>query len=61
MRKTIRSILVAFAGLLPFLPADAAEVWDAPAFSVPAAQLLQAATAIKRERATAVVERRSSV
>ncbi|HYJ40139.1 MAG TPA: DUF3857 domain-containing protein [Steroidobacteraceae bacterium] len=37
------------------LPAGAAEAWDAPAFSVPARDLLQAATAVKRERATAVV------
>ena len=37
------------------LPVGAAEVWDAPAFSVPARELLQAATAVKRERATAVV------
>ncbi|HEY6123505.1 MAG TPA: DUF3857 domain-containing protein, partial [Steroidobacteraceae bacterium] len=37
------------------LPARAADVWDAPAFSVPARELLQAATAVKRERATAVV------
>ncbi|HEU4779984.1 MAG TPA: DUF3857 domain-containing protein [Steroidobacteraceae bacterium] len=37
------------------LPAGAAEAWDAPAFAVPARELLQAATAVKRERATAVV------
>src|SRR6187402_28635 len=33
----------------------AADAWDAPAFSVPARDLLQAATAVKRERPTAVV------
>ena len=37
------------------LPIGAAEVWDAPAFSVPARELLQAASAVKRERPTAVV------
>jgi transglutaminase-like putative cysteine protease/tetratricopeptide (TPR) repeat protein len=37
------------------LPAGAAEAWDAPAFSVPARDLLQAATAVKREHPTAVV------
>ena len=37
------------------LPVGAAEPWDAPAFSVPAHELLQAASAVKRERPTAVV------
>jgi tetratricopeptide (TPR) repeat protein/transglutaminase-like putative cysteine protease len=55
MRKPFRSTIVAVAALLHFMPAGAAEVWDAPAFSTPAAQLLKAANAIKRERATEVV------
>jgi transglutaminase-like putative cysteine protease/tetratricopeptide (TPR) repeat protein len=46
----ITTVLAVFS-----LPTGAAEAWDAPAFSVPAKDLLQAATAVKRERATAVV------
>ena len=37
------------------LPAGAADAWDAPAFSVPARDLLEAASAVKREQVTAVV------
>ena len=37
------------------LPVGAAEPWDEPAFSVPARDLLQAATTFKHERVTAVV------
>ncbi|HTU67934.1 MAG TPA: DUF3857 domain-containing protein [Steroidobacteraceae bacterium] len=48
-----------FAALLflPFLaaPAGAAEPWEAPAFSTPAAQLLQGAKQVKHERASDVV------
>ena len=54
MRSPFRLILAALFAVLS-LPTGAAEVWGAPAFSVPARELLQAATAVKRERATAVV------
>jgi transglutaminase-like putative cysteine protease len=54
MRIPFRMTVAALIAVLS-LPAGAAEVWDAPAFTVPARELLQAATAIKRERATAVV------
>ena len=55
MRKPIRLAFAAVAALFHFLPVGAAEVWDVPAFSAPAVQLLKAANAIKRERATDVV------
>ncbi len=54
MRKPFRLSVAALIVVLS-LPTGAAEVWDAPAFSVPARELLQAATAVKRERVTAVV------
>ena len=54
MRSPFRLILAVLAAVLS-LPAGAAEAWDAPAFSSRHADLLQAATAVKRERATAVV------
>ena len=54
MRNPFRLSAAALIAVLS-LPAGAAEVWDAPAFSVPARELLQAATAVKRERPTAVV------
>jgi transglutaminase-like putative cysteine protease/tetratricopeptide (TPR) repeat protein len=54
MRLPFRIAVAALIAALS-LPTGAAEVWDAPAFSVPARELLQAASAVKRERATAVV------
>src|SRR4051812_16109364 len=44
-----------FAALALSLTARAAEFWEAPAFSTPATQLLQAATAVHHARATDVV------
>ena len=46
---------LAVSSLVSSRAVGAAEAWDAPAFSVPARDLLQAATAVKRERPTAVV------
>ena len=54
MRKPFQLSVAALFAVLS-LPSGAAEVWDAPAFTVPARELLQAATAVKRERPTAVV------
>jgi hypothetical protein len=48
-------LALAFAALLFPLAADAAEVWDAPSFSTPPGQLLQAAQDIRHERATDIV------
>jgi hypothetical protein len=60
MLKTVRVLLIAVPALLLYRASEAAgpvtaEVWDAPALSVPAAQLLQSATAIKRERPADIV------
>lgn len=54
MRMPIRIAATALIAVF-CQPAGAAEAWDAPAFTVPANELLQAATAVRRERATAVV------
>jgi tetratricopeptide (TPR) repeat protein len=54
MRKALPFIW-ALPALLLYTAAGAAEAWDAPPFSTPAAQLLQSATAIKRVRATDVI------
>jgi len=54
MRSPFRISLAAVLAVFS-LPVGAADAWDAPAFSVPARDLLQAASAVKRERPTAVV------
>src|SRR5688572_24827353 len=55
MKLLHRSFLCSLVLLSLTGAAHARETWDAPAFSAPAAQLLQAATAVKRERATDIV------
>src|SRR5690349_20937075 len=51
----VRHLGAAAAVLLLTLPALAAEVWDAPAFAVPARELQAAATAVKRDKPADVV------
>lgn len=53
--NSIRRLPLTLLALAFALVARAGEPWDAPSFSTPAAQLLQAANAVKRERATDIV------
>ena len=55
MPKSVVRLCWALAALSCSAAIQAAEFWEAPAFSTPAAQLLQAATAVHHERATDVV------
>ncbi len=50
-----RRLLLTLPLLALAAAAGAAETWDAPSFSTPAAQLLQAASALKRERPADIV------
>ncbi len=52
---TARTLLLALILLASLGAAHAADSWDGPPFSTPARELLQAASAIKRERPTDVV------
>ncbi|HET9864839.1 MAG TPA: DUF3857 domain-containing transglutaminase family protein, partial [Steroidobacteraceae bacterium] len=53
--RALRFLLFFAMGLLAFGAVHAADAWDAPAFTQPARELLQAATAVKRERPADVV------
>src|SRR5262245_59312125 len=55
MHRYLRTTLLALCAITWHAQAPAAESWDAAPFTTPAAELLQSATAIKRERATDVV------
>src|ERR1043165_5489713 len=46
---------ISLTAILAVSSLRAAAAWDAPAFSVPARDLLEAASAVKREQVTAVV------
>lgn len=52
---TLRSLAAAFFALLFTLSGSAAEVWDAPSFSLPARDLLEAGQAVRRERPVDIV------
>lgn len=55
MLSLSRHLYAAAAALFFIAPAGAAEVWDAPAFSVSARELQAAASALKRDKPTDVV------
>lgn len=55
MLSLFRPLYVAAAALLFLSTADAAEVWEAPAFSVPARDLQAAAAGVNRDTPTDVV------